>query len=810
MPRPFRSPLVATPLVALSARFRRSVVARSIVGAFLAASAVSACDGNSPVASEVTGSHPVGFAVASSLFAAPGATVEATVTYVRPGGSTATIATASLTTGTADTQSLPISADVAGCLNDAASARTTCRVTLTLRLKRDGRLLDENSQGFDITAATRNVQVSEIALYEVSTVAIAPTTITNFEPGDSQTLTATATDRSGTAVTGRTTTWDVVSGNVTVTAAGLLRAVGAGDARVRATIGGRTRDLTFTVSAPSVATISIAPLDTTILTGGTVSYRLVARSSAGDVLTGRTITLTSSSTTVATVAGNVVTGVGVGLTNITARSTDGRGGTTITATTTLRVDAPPPIQVDRATVALDSLTPNTTGSVQKVGVTTTVGKTITSLRTAVTYSPNVTPWLNATLDATTTPTTLNLQASSGSLPAGDYAADVRLTSATDPHVPATVHVTLRVVTLLGRFSGLVLNAVNGLPINFAIVTIRRADGTVADVDTSASNGRYTSVPLPAGTYSISYAVPGFILTSLSNQTLTVGVGTPITPLPPAQVVPTGSGSGIITGSVRDATSNGYVPTATLELRSGGGNLTGSPIATVVSDGQGFYNFPAQPSGTYTIRGTKANYADGSVNVTVPGTAVSAPTLFMSPGSGTVAWRFVLSWGQQPYDLDAHLTGPIANSANRFHVYFVDRGSLTVSPFAQLDFDVVEGSGPETITMSQQIAGVYRFYVYNYSQEVALSTSAGRVDVYKGNALVNTFFVPQGAGTYWTVFEISGNVVTPINTLGTVTPALSAPSSPGAAAKLSPAATAAASEWFNLFRQMPQKPARLRR
>ena len=100
----------------------------------------------------------------------------------------------------------------------------------------------------------------------------------------------------------------------------------------------------------------------------------------------------------------------------------------------------------------------------------------------------------------------------------------------------------------------------------------------------------------------------------------------------------------------------------------------------------------------------------------------------------------------------------------------------MSPFAVLDQDATNGFGPETITLQQQIAGVYRFYVVNFSGAPEMRTSTARVDVYQGNTLVRQFFPPQQTGSIWNIFEINGAVLTPINTINSTEPALQAPAS----------------------------------
>ena len=430
-----------THIAAMPLRFAASLLLASTV-----LTVMTGCDSNAPTSADYAMAHPLRFALTSNLSAGEGAVVEVLVTYLRPTGTTVTIAHDSTVIGASGTgATLPVTADVAGCLSDAAKSGTTCTVSLTMRLKRAGRTLDESVQQFPILASTQTVQVPSIDLFEVATVTITPASLSNVEVGDTQTLSASAVDRNGTALTGRNTTWSVVSGNVTVSATGALTVVGTGDARIRATIGGRTSELTITVGAPTVATLTLTPLDTLIAVGGSTTYVGSARSAAGTIVPLTTLTLTSSNPAVATISNLTATAVAIGTTTITARTTQGRGGATITSTSTLRVEVAPPILVDRASVALDSVAQSAVGNTTAVAVTTSANHSIKNLRETITFAPDVQPWLSATINPATTPSTLTLQAAPGALAVGDYAADVRLTSSTDPHQPATVHVTLHVI-----------------------------------------------------------------------------------------------------------------------------------------------------------------------------------------------------------------------------------------------------------------------------------------------------------------------------------------------------------------------------
>lgn len=54
---------------------------------------------------------------------------------------------------------------------------------------------------------------------------------------------------------------------------------------------------------------------------------------------------------------------------------------------------------------------------------------------------------------------------------------------------------------------------------------------------------------------------------------------------------------------------------------------------------------------------------------------------------------------------------------------------------------------------------------NVSTSRALADSRATVSVYLGSALLQSFHVPGGTGTLWTVFELGGGTLTPVNTMG---------------------------------------------
>lgn len=147
-------------------------------------------------------------------------------------------------------------------------------------------------------------------------------------------------------------------------------------------------------------------------------------------------------------------------------------------------------------------------------------------------------------------------------------------------------------------------------------------------------------------------------------------------------------------------------------------------------------------------------------------------------------RIVLTWGDQPRDLDAHLVGPGAKwYSSRFHVYYANKvyyesGSyddVDSNFMVDLDYDDVTSIGPEIITIrklsnDKYKQGDYYFYVHDYtngysSTSSALAASGATVNIYVGdsNEPFETYTVSPGrTGTFWDVCKIS------INSAGTVT------------------------------------------
>jgi uncharacterized protein YfaP (DUF2135 family) len=225
--------------------------------------------------------------------------------------------------------------------------------------------------------------------------------------------------------------------------------------------------------------------------------------------------------------------------------------------------------------------------------------------------------------------------------------------------------------------------------------------------------------------------------------------------------------GSISGTVRNASTGQTLAGVSVEIRSGAGNTTGSPLDSRVTASNGTFTFSGLAAGPYTIRASASTFATLTVDATVTSGQVNQLALNLSPAC-VQAFCIVLSWGPNPPDLDAHLLLP-----GNIPIFFGDEGSCTTQPFACLVVDVTSGFGPETMIITQVNPGTYEFIVHDFTTGQgafsALAASGARVEIYTPAGLIRTFTVPNAIGVTWTVFRLTGSTITPVNTISTEPP-----------------------------------------
>jgi peptidoglycan/xylan/chitin deacetylase (PgdA/CDA1 family) len=177
----------------------------------------------------------------------------------------------------------------------------------------------------------------------LNTISVLPAQAT-IMVGATQQLQATAKDQNGNVLSGTNFSFSTSSGIISVNSTGLVKAVMAGTATVTISAGEKIASVSITVTnappAKSVLTqISVSPSTASIAVGQSQSYTAVGYDQFNKPMSGIAFTWASDgSNSVATLSGNVATGVFAGAVHITASASGISSGPA-----SLTVLPPPPV-----------------------------------------------------------------------------------------------------------------------------------------------------------------------------------------------------------------------------------------------------------------------------------------------------------------------------------------------------------------------------------------------------------------------------------------------------------------------------------
>lgn len=204
-------------------------------------------------------------------------------------------------------------------------------------------------------AATTTVPVTPTVSAATITV---QGTVSSIEVGKTAQLSAIARDANG-SILSRTFAWASSNTAVaTVTNDGMVTGVSAGNAAISATTDGKFGSTTVSVVSPApiaIASVTISGPQTSLEIGATVQLSATMKDAAGNVLSGRASTWSTSNANVALVdVDGKVTAVSAGATTVTAAS-EGKNGSlviTILPRTGLDISLSSPIAASRFVVGI--------------------------------------------------------------------------------------------------------------------------------------------------------------------------------------------------------------------------------------------------------------------------------------------------------------------------------------------------------------------------------------------------------------------------------------------------------------------------
>ena len=302
----------------------------------------------------------------------------------------------------------------------------------------------------------------------------------------------------------------------------------------------------------------------------------------------------------------------------------------------------------------------------------------------------------------------------------------------------------------GTLSGKICKASDRTsPVGNATISVYEDNKLFKSVDLDDSN---YNLELPVGEYSVEIKADGYIpfkaFASVTENENTY--------METFLLVEGAEGEeGIAKGKISNALTGKGIEGVSLSIRNGWNNTEhGDIINSTVTDAEGNYSVKL-PLGNYTIFAEKDGYISGPCNIIVQSGTTDSQNGTLTPRGSGNNFRIVLTWGQNPRDLDSHVVGSLSNG-DSFHVYYNSKskydGDIEV---CNLDVDDTSSYGPETITLNANSSEPYYYYIYRYAGSGTVGTSEAQVKVYQNDTLIAKYNVPtdQGDGDYWNVFAI---------------------------------------------------------
>jgi hypothetical protein len=186
------------------------------------------------------------------------------------------------------------------------------------------------------------------------------------------------------------------------------------------------------------------------------------------------------------------------------------------------------------------------------------------------------------------------------------------------------------------------------------------------------------------------------------------------------------------------------------LKTGGAAVNAAPKSVIVVE---------LPPGKHRLMAEAAGYCTGERDVQVQARQVTRLTIPLSPDlTGNEIARFILDWGEDPRDLDAHFRkADTFGYPNPAHVFFRNKEGYDGANqlFASLDVDQRHSEGFETVTVYDAARGDYDYYVHRYAGSGTLGGSGATVEAFTRGCRVRRFTVPPGCDQdIWAVTRVS--------------------------------------------------------
>lgn len=244
--------------------------------------------------------------------------------------------------------------------------------------------------------------------------------------------------------------------------------------------------------------------------------------------------------------------------------------------------------------------------------------------------------------------------------------------------------------------------------------------------------------VPAGDQTLTASVPGF-----EEQTLDLSLPALEVTRAPLGLIPT---FGRLLVEVRNARER--AETVAAQLTVGGKPVGRGSDVTVSELAPGKHRVRAEANGYCAAEGDGVVERGKTMNLLLPISPILGPE---------EAARFVLDWGENPRDLDAHLffMSPPAAVTNSQVFFASKQGTVRGGdPFALLDVDHQNSEGYETTTLFNRLDGRFLYGVHLFVGDGTLGNSSARVEILTSGCVRQEVTVPVDcAERFWYVGDV---------------------------------------------------------
>jgi uncharacterized protein YfaP (DUF2135 family) len=210
------------------------------------------------------------------------------------------------------------------------------------------------------------------------------------------------------------------------------------------------------------------------------------------------------------------------------------------------------------------------------------------------------------------------------------------------------------------------------------------------------------------------------------------------------------------------------------------DVGGAIFTASYNSATGAINIGNLHSGLYTVHLETATTIGFNMEFEMTGDVLDNPAFrfALCPAMDADTYRAILTWGSDPADLDtqAYLTD---RSGNTEIVTYYNKLSTSqyFTNMVVLDLDDMDGFGPETLTIKDQMTDpndIVHYTVFDWTGSGNLRVSSARVTLYHGHQLNQIWSVATATGPstgtqYWYVFDINSNGVVSRNELSVELP-----------------------------------------